>query len=148
MAEKKRGRGRPRKDLDDETFKILINLIEIQCTRDEICGVIGIGRETLNKRLKERGEESFEALYAKHQEGGKASLRRAQWAAAMDGQPTMLVWLGKQVLGQRDTVHMGNDPDNPLTRPESDISDQELAAIAAGGGAVASAKAKGTGRLN
>jgi len=33
---------------------------------------------------------------------GKASLRRTQWKAATGGNSTMMVWLGKNVLGQTD----------------------------------------------
>jgi hypothetical protein len=33
---------------------------------------------------------------------GRMSLRRKQWKAAEDGNTTMLVWLGKQYLGQSD----------------------------------------------
>jgi hypothetical protein len=35
-------------------------------------------------------------------EGGKMSLRRHQWRALEEGNTTMLVWLGKQYLGQRE----------------------------------------------
>jgi hypothetical protein len=83
----------------------LVAMIRIHCTRDEICDVLGMSETTLNRRIKEQGIEgvdNFEALYKKHQGEGKASLRRAQWKAAQDGNPTMLVWLGKQTLGQKD----------------------------------------------
>jgi hypothetical protein len=37
-------------------------------------------------------------------------LRRAQWKAAVsDGNPTMLVWLGKQLLGQQDSLTLTAD---------------------------------------
>ena len=35
---------------------------------------------------------------------GKASLRRRQWQAAEAGDKTMLIWLGKNWLGQSDQV--------------------------------------------
>lgn len=94
--------GRPRKELSDEKFKQLVAMIRIQCTQDEICGIFDMTAETLNERLMERGEESFSTLYKKHQDEGKSSLRRMQWKAAEEGNATMLIWLGKQVLGQRD----------------------------------------------
>jgi hypothetical protein len=37
---------------------------------------------------------------------GKVSLRRAQFSAALAGNKTMLVWLGKQWLDQRDHIHL------------------------------------------
>ena len=33
---------------------------------------------------------------------GKASLRRTQWKTATGGNPTMQIWLGKNMLGQTD----------------------------------------------
>ena len=54
---------------------------------------------------------------------GRSSLRRHQWELAQKGNPTMLIWLGKQLLGQRDHRDMQvsgpaglpisvNNPDN------------------------------------
>jgi hypothetical protein len=74
----------------------------IGCTRDEIAAVLGIGRSTFYRHLdSEEGlRDALEHGFAK----GRATLRRAQWKGAVeDGNPTMLVWLGKQLLGQRDT---------------------------------------------
>jgi hypothetical protein len=90
--------------MSDEEYEKLIAMIRIQCTRDEICGIFGMSDTTLNRRLAERGDENFEALYKRHCDEGKASLRRQQWAAAQKGNPTMLIWLGKQMLGQTDKV--------------------------------------------
>lgn len=93
---------RPRKELSDADFELMAKLVSIQCTQDEICGIIGMNTDTLNTRLKERGEGGFSDFYKKHSDKGKASLRRLQWRAAEEGNPTMLVWLGKQMLKQRD----------------------------------------------
>ena len=35
----------------------------------------------------------------------KLQLRLAQWEKAMDGDTKMLIFLGKQYLGQKDTPH-------------------------------------------
>jgi len=105
MAEKNKG-GRPAFELSDEDYQKLVAMIRIQCTRDEICGVFGVTDKTLSAAIKRRGEaDGFSALFKKHQDEGKASLRRSQWKAATEKlNPTMLVWLGKQMLGQRDQV--------------------------------------------
>lgn len=34
----------------------------------------------------------------------RTSLRRMQWSKAKEGNVTMMIWLGKQVLGQKDRV--------------------------------------------
>ena len=103
----------PTKPLSDRAFSELVGMIKIQCTRDEICGVIGMSEDTLNRRLKERGEENFAALYKKNQHEGRASLRRDQWKSSQGGNVTMQIWLGKQVLEQRDKSDV--DQKNTLT---------------------------------
>ena len=108
---KKTGPKGPSKPMSEKEFKQLIELIKIQCTRDEVCEVLGMSDTTLTRRIAERkieGVTNFEALYKKHQGEGKASLRREQWKAAQSGNPTMLVWLGKQVLGQKDRQEVDN----------------------------------------
>jgi len=115
MSKKKTGPKGPTQPLDDNDFQKLIAMIRIQCTRDEICEVFGMSDTTLNRRLKERGEENFEALYKKHQGEGKASLRRMQWKSAENGNATMLVWLGKQVLGQSDKQDINANLSGNLT---------------------------------
>lgn len=90
---------RPRVEID---MDLLRELVKIQCTAEECAGVLGASEDTIDRRLKEEGFGGFADFYKKHSDEGKASLRRAQWKAAQDGNPTMLVWLGKQMLGQRD----------------------------------------------
>lgn len=119
MAEKNKG-GRPRKDLSDEDFEKLIAMIRIQCTQEELCGVFEMDHKTLDRNIKERGEEGFSHLYKKHQDEGKASLRRAQWKAAQDGNPTMLVWLGKQMLGQTDKQAIEHTSPDGSMSPKGD----------------------------
>jgi hypothetical protein len=73
----------------------------IGCTKEEIAAVLGIHRMTLHRHLeKDEGlREALEHGSAK----GRATLRRLQWKGAEELNATMLVWLGKQLLGQRDT---------------------------------------------
>ena len=66
------------------------------CTQSEIASVLGISVSLLEH------DPEFLRIHKKGMETGKASLRRMQYAAASGGNPTMLIWLGKQYLGQRD----------------------------------------------
>jgi hypothetical protein len=61
----------------------------------EIAAVYGRSEDTI--------ETTFAAAVHRGRERAKASLRCLQWKAARAGNVTMLVWLGKQILGQRDT---------------------------------------------
>ena len=108
MAEKNKG-GRPAFELTDEDFQKIVAMIRIQCTQVEICDVYGVTDKTLNAALCKIGQPGFSELFKKHQGEGKASLRRSQWKSATEKlNPTMLVWLGKQMLGQRDQVETHN----------------------------------------
>lgn len=111
--------GRPKIEFSEQDWEKIIGLIRIQCTAEEICGIFGFSEDTLSRRIQEADwldANSFAELYKKHQHEGKASLRRAQWKAAMDGNPTMLVWLGKNNLGQTDqqAITLSGDSENPL----------------------------------
>lgn len=105
VTEAKRGPKGPSKELTDQDFTRLLNMMRIQCTQTEICMVLGMSDTTLNRRLKERGYENFADCYKKHNGEGRMSLRRMQWEAAENGNPTVLIWLGKQYLGQSDKIN-------------------------------------------
>ena len=96
--QKNRG-GRPRKEINFETLK---GCCTVGCTAEECAGILGVTTQTIDNRLKEMGEGGFFDFHKKHFDPTKQSLRRAQLKQAMDGNTTMLIWLGKQQLGQRD----------------------------------------------
>jgi len=103
--------GRPRKSID---WSIVNKLCAIQCTEQEIASVLGISIDTLTRRIKSEYKMTFAEYYKKESASGKMSLRRAQWTRALgtkdvqgnyknDGSVPMLIWLGKQYLGQAET---------------------------------------------
>jgi len=79
------------KAIDQDLIK---RLAQIQCTHAEIAQVVGCSESHIDKR--------YGPQIAEWREAGKASLRRKQWEKAMDGNIVMLIWLGKQYLGQSD----------------------------------------------
>jgi len=115
----------PSKPMSEKEFDQLVNMIRIQCTAQEICGILGMSEDTLGRRIAERnieGVKNFADLYKKHSGEGKASLRRMQWKAAEAGNPTMLVWLGKNMLDQRDKVEQDHlSSDGSMTPPKTVI---------------------------
>lgn len=98
--------GRPRKTLDYDT---LDRLCAIQCTGEEIASVLDMDYDTLNKALKREQGIGFTDYFQKKSGPGKASLRRRQFELAANGNTTMLVWLGKQYLGQSDKTDIAID---------------------------------------
>jgi hypothetical protein len=89
--------GRPptRIDLD-----VVRRAAGIGCTVDEIAAVLGVPRRTLYDRMEQDPE--IQRVLDEGRDQGRATLRRLQWQQANAGNPTMLIWLGKQLLGQRD----------------------------------------------
>lgn len=85
---------RPKLQIDETQVE---NLAAIGCTVSEIAVFMGCSKRTLETR--------FCALIEKGRERMKISLKRVQYQKAVnDGNVTMLIWLGKQYLGQTDKV--------------------------------------------
>lgn len=82
---------RPRKKIDAAQVE---QLAAIDCSYEEMGAVLGCSPDTLQRR--------FAAVIERGRANGRASLKRRQFKAAMDGDRTMLVWLGKIRLGQRE----------------------------------------------
>jgi len=89
----KKSVGRPKKELDTNLIE---NLASIFCTNQEIATIVGCHPDTL--------ADNFSEYLKKGRDKGKMSLRRMQWEKAQSGNTTMLIWLGKQMLGQRDKI--------------------------------------------
>lgn len=91
--------GRPRLELNwDEIQK----LCAIQATQEEIANWCKCSVDTLVRASQREHGVTFAEFYKKHADTGKISLRRAQFQAALKGNTALLIWLGKQMLGQRE----------------------------------------------
>lgn len=91
---------RPRKEIDQKQFE---NLCGLQCTLEEICGWFDVTDKTLDSWCKRTYRASFSEVFRQKRGAGKISLRRSQWRLA-EKNATMAIFLGKQFLGQRDSV--------------------------------------------
>jgi hypothetical protein len=87
---------RRRIELDTEELE---KLAAMHCTREEVAGFFGVAVKTIQRRLN---ESRYAAAWERGTARGRVSLRRAQFRVAEAGNPTMLIWLGKQWLAQRD----------------------------------------------
>ena len=85
-------KGRPIKyKLDKDKIE---QLGSFGCTNTEIASFFGCDTSLITK--------SYSQFLTKGREKGKIRLRQMQWKAADKGNVTMLIWLGKQLLGQAD----------------------------------------------
>ncbi len=104
MAKKKQPKklGRPPKIVsDDKTIATITGLAQIQCTLEEAAAVLGVHRDTFGDFLRKdkKGREAWEMGGLR----GKASLRRTQFRLA-ETNAGMAIFLGKNLLGQRDQI--------------------------------------------
>jgi hypothetical protein len=80
--------------------------------------VLRVSEDTIERWCKRTYELGFADAYKKFSATGKTSLRRSQFNVALQGNPTMLIWLGKQYLGQREPLAAigGDNIDVSVTR--------------------------------
>jgi len=107
MDEKNKG-GRPKFELDVKEFK---KLLQIHCTIHEVAGFYDVCLDTIEAACQRQFGFGFSECFKRYSANGKISLRRSQYLLATDKlNPSMLIWLGKQYLDQKDHVeHTGNE---------------------------------------
>ena len=108
---------RPPKPLDPKQIELLAG---VGCTVDEIAASLDVSDVTLRKR--------FLPVIEKGREKMRASLRRKQVEIAMRGDRTMLIWLGKQLLGQTD--RMETELTGTLTHDHRTMDEEAIIAAA------------------
>jgi hypothetical protein len=84
---------RPRKEIDEDKLEQLASL---GLSNAEIAAVLDVSPDTIERNYRETLD------WGRNKRN--ASLRRKQYEIAMSGNPTMLIWLGKQFLEQSDKV--------------------------------------------
>ena len=85
-------------------MELVEKLCRLNCTDAEIAAFFGFCRKTIERERRDNPE--FDAAIERGKSDGKLSLRRKQSELAMEGNATMLIWLGKQYMGQKDYVQV------------------------------------------
>ena len=106
MAEEKDKGGRPRIEMTEEMYGKIQGISTMQCPDEEVAAFLGMSYSTF-KRRKAEDPRLVEAIDM-GRDLGRQSLRAAQWSKAIDGNPTMMIWLGKQYLGQSDKADLSS----------------------------------------
>jgi hypothetical protein len=120
------GAGRKAVQIDLEQLE---KLCALQCTDVEIAAWFQVSLRTIEKR---RRLPKFADAMQRGRAKGRISVRRHQMKLLESGNATMAVWLGKQLLGQRDVItaeHVGGGggPIQVAVRPDlRRLNDDEL----------------------
>lgn len=77
-------------------------MLKAGCEGTAIAMAIGISADTLYRHVKDRYNADFGPYALLKKNEGREMLRMKQWEVAMKGDRTMLVWLGKNLLDQKD----------------------------------------------
>lgn len=93
--------GRPKIEINKDEFE---KLCAIWCNEEEIAGWFNCSVDTLGRWCKRTYAITFAEVYSQKASKGCVSIRRKQFELAQSGNVSMLIWLGKQKLGQSDEV--------------------------------------------
>jgi len=119
MSEKPNKGGRPKLEIDGDLVE---KLAGIGCPNKEIAAIVGCSVDTLDRHFAE--------VIAKGRENGKTRLRKKQIEVALAGNVTMLIFLGKNMLGQADKQEISGPDGTPVMQlPLSTEQDKNLSAL-------------------
>lgn len=109
--------GRPQADID---WKRVDDLLIVGCSGREIAASIGLNPATIYDRCEKDHGITFTEYSQQKYAKGESILRAHQFAKAIgkttEGDNTLLIWLGKNRLGQKE-------------KPEGDVADINLAKL-------------------
>jgi hypothetical protein len=105
--------GRPLANIDIDKLR---ELARFGCSQDEIASFFGVDQSTISRR--------FASEYERARAECKIHIRRAQMKLVGEGNPAMLIHLGKHYLGQTDRAEITGKNGGPI-----DISDAKAALL-------------------
>lgn len=95
------GMGRPKIEINDKLFDILIQLPLI---KEDIAKCLGCGIDTLQTYCQKRFGTTFSVLSEQNRQTFRKNIIGKQYEMAMKGDRCMLIWLGKQYCGQSEKI--------------------------------------------
>lgn len=110
--------GRPRIKIDWEQVD---RMCAMHCTGEEQAAVLGVDYDTLNSACKREKKKPFSEYFKQKSATGKMSLRRRQFTTAMDGNTSMMIWLGKNWLGQKDQAEITTDQPTTIQKVQIEV---------------------------
>ena len=111
---------RSKKPVTDKEIEQMKVLARAHCSNEEIAAFLNISVATLKTR--------FQPLLKTSRQAGLAGIRAKQFELAINGNVTMLIWLGKVLLWQRECLNV-----NAQISSNTDVTkltDQELIDLA------------------
>jgi len=136
VVKKKNPPHRPEIPID---WNIVDRWLEADCTGTQVAGMLGIHADTLYNRVQKDKGVTFTVYSNEKKAKGDAQLKVKQYSEAMGGDRGMLIWLGKNRLGQKDNhdvnltgavsigvINFGDDPNPKPYENTKESDDVEL----------------------
>lgn len=111
----KKKMGRPRTEID---WDAMDKLCRMQATLVEVASFFDCSEDTINNAIKREYGYTFSEYHKRKSAGGRSSLRRKQFESALKGNTSLLIWLGKQYLGQADVARVDNTSSDGTMSPQ------------------------------
>jgi hypothetical protein len=106
LREPKANTGRPPKAIDKKKLEAMAAM---GLTQKECAVLLDCSVDTIQRNYAE--------IYEQGKARCTASVRRKQFEMAIAGNPTMLIWLGKNLCGQKDRLEATGAGGSPLYQP-------------------------------
>lgn len=106
---------RPEKPIN---WELVDKLLMAGCHGTEIAAHFDMHHDTFYRRVEEKYNIGFTAYCQEKRSKGDSMLRAKQFEKAMEGNNIMLIWLGKNRLGQKE----GEDK-NPLPPNDKNLTE-------------------------
>lgn len=104
---------RPPKESDKINKDELEKLMRLYPSEKEAADWFGVTIKTLQRFIRKHFQSSFVQLRDKSFVKTKVGLKRAQIEKALKGDNTMLIWCGKQYMGQAEKVESKTEDTTP-----------------------------------
>jgi hypothetical protein len=108
---------KPGPKVPDIDAKLVENMASWGCKTIEIANYFGVSVATIDRRFVEE--------LVKGRANLQMSLRRKQIDIALKGNVTMLIWLGKQMLDQKDKHEMSSDEEKGFVMHIKDYAEKK-----------------------
>lgn len=112
--------GRPKVPINRDSFDALMDIPFVNVKA--IAGVFRCSEKTIQRFVNSEYGMTFDQLKEEKSENMKLRLGGKQYEVAMKGNVPMLVWLGKQYLGQADKQEIKSDQKHSF----ENVSDSDL----------------------
>jgi hypothetical protein len=115
--------GRASLEYDQETLEAIFHCARRACSQAECASILGVSPSALTHFFQTYPDARD--VWDRGLDVSRVKLRSIQLKIA-EKNPIMGIWLGKQLLGQKDTVHQ----DITINKPANELTEEQLLEIA------------------